>query len=582
MFFKICLYISLGIFALGVLYRIWQWSRHGITEADKNISPKNRLLEVSKAIASNIFSRNIVTLSRTFVLDILLVRGLWQQGLYRWATHMLIFWGFIFLLLMHALAAHISEPLLPNYMSSLNPYLFLRDLFALMVLAGIIMAACRRLRKSSSRVDNSKMDWAALALLLLIIISGVFLKGSKIASESEFERMTAAYSDLYYAGQGDEALKGYWVENFGLMSPELGKGETSLETLQEGKEQHEVYCASCHSQSQWAMLSYGSSKLSYPVTNFSSGQNLVSFFWYLHILAVFAGLAWIPFGKMFHALSSPLSLFASAAADKHSNPATTAVRRVMQLDACTRCGACSESCAVGVAVTSMRNKYILPLEKLQAMQIVANGDLPAAAQRAALLEGLVVCTDCKRCTVACPVGIDLQDIWMAVREDKLGKGEVEPYALSQLSLHSILKMDNYKREDDYGPLLASREYMQRKFRESIPSGVLKVRPGRKENSLVQNQEETFSYCFKCMTCTLACPVPGYFKNPKQELGLFPHQIVHATGLGFNDIIASSRMLWACLGCYQCQEECPMGVRVTDLIQAHKQAALIGLKTGEKT
>lgn len=579
MFFELVLYVSLGIFLLGVLYQVGTWFRHGLTAEDKEISPKRRFWEVSKAIVRTVFSKQILALSKTFFLDILLFRSLRQQGLYRWAAHMLIFWGFILLLLMHALAAHISEPILPNYMSSLNPYLFLRDLFGLMLLAGLGMAVFRRLRSTSSRVENSKMDWAALAVLLLIIISGVLLKGSKIASESQFERMTESYSDLYYTGQGDEALKGYWIENFGLMSPEL-QGSVSQETLQEGQEQHEVYCASCHSPSQWAMLSYGSSKLTYPVTSTSSGQGLVSFFWYLHILTVFAGLAWVPFGKMFHALSSPLSLLVSAADTERSSTASRAVRRVMQLDACTKCGACSETCAVGVAVTSLANRYILPMEKLHVLQWVTNGDQPRAAKREALLEGLVVCTSCKRCTVVCPAGIDLQDIWLAVREDMLANKGVEPYALSQLSLHNLLRMDQARQGENQGLLLASKQYLEDRFGQGAAQGVLKVQQGNKQDGWVQSQESTFSYCFKCMTCTLACPVPGYFAHPKQELGLFPHQIVHATGLGFNDLVTSSRMLWACLGCYQCQEECPMGVRVTDVIQAHKQAALQRLKTGE--
>ncbi|WP_291320424.1 4Fe-4S dicluster domain-containing protein, partial [Desulfonatronospira sp.] len=77
------------------------------------------------------------------------------------------------------------------------------------------------------------------------------------------------------------------------------------------------------------------------------------------------------------------------------------------------------------------------------------------------------------------------------------------------------------------------------------------------------------------------PVPEYFDDPRQELGLYPHQIVHATILGLNDLVASSRMLWACVGCYQCQEHCPQEIRVTDVLYAHKQAALSVLKAGEE-
>jgi len=37
------------------------------------------------------------------------------------------------------------------------------------------------------------------------------------------------------------------------------------------------------------------------------------------------------------------------------------------------------------------------------------------------------------------------------------------------------------------------------------------------------------------------------------------------------------MLWSCLGCYQCQEACPQGVRVTDVLYQIKNMAMERLK-----
>jgi heterodisulfide reductase subunit C len=37
------------------------------------------------------------------------------------------------------------------------------------------------------------------------------------------------------------------------------------------------------------------------------------------------------------------------------------------------------------------------------------------------------------------------------------------------------------------------------------------------------------------------------------------------------------MLWACLGCYRCQENCPQGVRVADVLYIHKNNALARMK-----
>jgi len=55
--------------------------------------------------------------------------------------------------------------------------------------------------------------------------------------------------------------------------------------------------------------------------------------------------------------------------------------------------------------------------------------------------------------------------------------------------------------------------------------------------------------------------------------------MHATALGLSDLIYNAKMLWACLGCYQCQQQCPQGVRVTDVLYELKNLAFN--KTKEK-
>ena len=78
------------------------------------------------------------------------------------------------------------------------------------------------------------------------------------------------------------------------------------------------------------------------------------------------------------------------------------------------------------------------------------------------------------------------------------------------------------------------------------------------------QSETFSACFTCSTCTSVCPVVKCFDDPQATLDMVPHQMMHATAMGLRDMVFGSRMLWSCLGCYQCQEACPQGVHVTDV------------------
>ena len=58
---------------------------------------------------------------------------------------------------------------------------------------------------------------------------------------------------------------------------------------------------------------------------------------------------------------------------------------------------------------------------------------------------------------------------------------------------------------------------------------------------------------------------GSYEDPKESIGLLPHQIMYCLGLGLEEMAKDSGMLWNCLSCYQCQEHCPQNVTVTDLL-----------------
>jgi heterodisulfide reductase subunit C len=64
-----------------------------------------------------------------------------------------------------------------------------------------------------------------------------------------------------------------------------------------------------------------------------------------------------------------------------------------------------------------------------------------------------------------------------------------------------------------------------------------------------------------------------YENPQEVLGMLPHQIMRSLGLGLKDLALGSRMLWDCVTCYQCQEHCPQGVKVTDVLYELKNLAL---------
>ncbi len=69
--------------------------------------------------------------------------------------------------------------------------------------------------------------------------------------------------------------------------------------------------------------------------------------------------------------------------------------------------------------------------------------------------------------------------------------------------------------------------------------------------------EELAACFACSTCTAACPIANQWDYK-------PHQLIRMILLGMREEVLSSKEIWECLTCFQCQERCPQKVRVTDI------------------
>jgi len=432
-----------------------------------------------------------------------------------------------------------------------------------MLLAGLVLAVLRRLL-TRSRLKTTIGDVVPLVLVGAMVGSGFLLEGVKIVSRSDFYRMVEEFHDLE-ATEEVAALEALWVTEYGLAAAKSGLAYTE-ELLEQGRSLNEEACIDCHARPQWAAASYALSRLLTPLGRDRQG-GAVSFTYWLHVCLAFGLLAWLPFGKMRHVVTSPLNCLVDRLKQPLPQAASSAVKRRLALDACTHCGLCSENCSVGLCAEQFHNRLILPSEKLAIL-----GKTRSEAESRPLLEGLTVCTDCLRCTGICPVGIDLQDLWDAVREDLLAEGRIDAYALSPLGLH---RSETFPAAfTDTQPQLEG--YRQQSF---AAAGSKTVHDTGEFGGLLRFTADNgaFNLCFECKTCTNSCPIIG-LKN-LDELGLAPHQIIHATALGLDELVASARMLWACLGCYRCQEACPQGVRVTEVLYLHKNKAIARLKEG---
>jgi heterodisulfide reductase subunit C len=195
-------------------------------------------------------------------------------------------------------------------------------------------------------------------------------------------------------------------------------------------------------------------------------------------------------------------------------------------------------------------------------------------QMKAIQQGVYLCTNCDRCTVRCPSGIQLRELWYAAREALLVKGPPLGAILTPFSFARGLLIQPTLQADDYTlPIENAVAKVAGHFEELIkPDVAIHLNSQSPDDRQPILQDRTFSHCFSCQSCTTVCPVVANYDRPEQVLGLLPHQIMGCLGLGLTQMAAGAKMIWDCLTCYKCQENCPQEVEVCDLLFDLKNVA----------
>ncbi len=532
-------YFALTICLLGTIWRLGRWFTVSIGPEGRGVTALDRVASVLTALMRTLFSRKSAAILTVLVADVVFQRQIFKQNRLRWAMHMGLFYSVLLLIALHALDHMTLARLTDDYVSTKNPYMLLRNLLGLLLFTGLMIALLRRRIIPLLRRFNAWPDRIVLALCALILFSGVALEAVQIISVSIFEDMVGDYM-----GSDDPeavtALRAYWEKYFDVAFQDPPSVDAA--TLALGGGLHADYCAVCHSRPTAALMAYPLARAIKPMAAIIDHLQLNTWLWYLHVLAACLALAFLPFGKFFHLVSVPLSLALQAVGSAADNqPLNRPTRRALGLDACTHCGVCSRHCSVAPIMAVIDNPNILPSEKIGGVRQLTRGRL-RSVQKAVLAHGGHICTACGRCTDMCPSGIDLQDLWQASQRDLSDQGFLPPHGwIGRRSAQQWAEVAKARADTN-----ADGE------------------PGDYSLRLTQNPE-TFWACVQCTTCTTVCPVVAASENPREDLDFTPQQVMNLMRLELKEMALGCGMVWKCVTCYKCQEYCPQGVPVADVL-----------------
>lgn len=314
-------------------------------------------------------------------------RRIFWEG-YPGSMHGFIFYGFVIFVIGTAVVAIQADLGLQIFHGNFYLWLsLLMDLGGLAAIIGILMAYYRRYVLKPERLDNQRDDAYSLHLLLLIVVTGFIIEGLRIAATQD---PWAAWSPV-----------GMVVGSIlGGLSPETIKGI------------HKV-------------------------------------FWWGHLLLAFGFIAYLPYAKLFHIITTPLNQFFSSL--KPAGALQTinfededlehygiselehfTWKQLFDTDACTRCGRCQDNCPAYLTEKPLSPKQMTQDLKayLASRGTAASGvsagegeaaEVAAAAEQQPLVGGLFSedtiwsCTTCRSCQEQCPAMIEHIDKTIGMR-----------------------------------------------------------------------------------------------------------------------------------------------------------------------
>ena len=296
-------------------------------------------------------------------------RGVFR-GTFRRFMHLGVFYGFLILTIGTLVIAIQDQFGIPLFYG--KKYLILSllmDLFGLIAMIGIGMAAYKRYIDKPDHEDYTFDDAFLLLLVFLILFTGFVLEGL---------RAYTTYDPWA------------WWSPVGLFF----SGVIQLSGLS-------IHLA----------------------------LSMHSFLWYFHMLLAFGFIAYIPYSKLFHMFASSLNIFLKSSSPigalvSVGSPSINVMnlgvarleefsqKQLLELDACISCGRCQKGCPAYSSGAPLSPRVVLqslkrhPLEKnskfLRKIQTHSNLILDKLISK----ETLLACTTCGLCEDKCPISIE--------------------------------------------------------------------------------------------------------------------------------------------------------------------------------
>lgn len=542
---QLLLGLSVCVCLIGLVVRLYGWLSVFLLSSNSGAENKKSLLISS-------FS---------WLSDVLFQPRLKRAGDYRWLSHTLIVTGFVGLLLIHGIPS-LANSVFGSFSSMSASHLFLRDLFGLLVLAGVVLAVRRRLRLKRNRVRSSKQDWLILGLLVSLIGSGFLLEGENMASYAVYAEMDEMYG-MTARKEPKLALEAFWVSEYALVSPNFDS-LPAADLVEKGRHVNEQSCAICHASNRYNFGGYAIASVFGRFFAAIGVDKTGAAALFLHLLFVVVFLLVLPLSKLIHIVAVPANFVV-----RHFLPSmqpTSLKGYNLSFDACTHCGVCTKTCSAMMFFETSHNEMVLPSEKVQLLQHAAAGKELSAEQKEQLQHGLFLCTSCDRCSVVCPSGIDLASLFVQSRYLLLEEKRPEPLLLGQFSFPLSFK----KEYSDHH--LRALVRVEQLFQDKLVKLIGTALPLAVKKRLY-SLNSSYHSCYSCQRCTNICPVVKRYERPIDELEMVPHQLIFALMSGNVDLAVGSKMIWSCSTCYLCQEHCPNGVEICDIFYGLKNRAL---------